>query len=453
MEPVHFIIKNDVFEKTNFLVESVNKNQTEESIIELKKHLTMHYNYDLTNEQLGTLIGIYTDCETLKQNDKLKKIIDLVNQVRIKTPILALELLKNNQIRNLILESPSPFPTARSLSIINRETRNAISDSICVRINNNPQIGLETLEFNDINQVLNFLKMYGTRLSVLNTGKISVNQVDLHYIVQYCPNLEILRVGYFNPNINFDESEYRNDDGEDDEDMNLPACPIFAEVGEILSQLLKLKEITMNNMDIDDTFIFEIDSLNELEKINFNFANWGLGVVTSTGFESLCNHKNLKSLDITSDFHLDLKDLSGLSQLKELEHLTLSREAINTVEELQPIGALHQLKSLTLGGYEDYQNKLSYLLQLKQLEIIKFDEVDTDIGSYAFSILKQLESLKELIFKYTDIAEEGIIGLCTLTQLRKLSLGTIKPEAVRFIKSNLPQLEKFTYDLPDVNPS
>lgn len=119
-------------------------------------------------------------------------------------------------------------------------------------------------------------------------------------------------------------------------------------------------------------------------------------VVDLDVLESLSSLKRLTLL-----FSEQLKDISPIAALVQLEHLNLSK---NSLENISALSSLSQLKQLIL-----YQNNISDLTALQNLHNLEVLWLSTN-KIKDVSTLKNLQSLKQLYLYDNEIAEIDALG-------------------------------------------
>ncbi len=232
---------------------------------------------------------------------------------------------------------------------------------------------------------------------------------------------------------------------------SLKKFTIMGEKGEIkdltpLVQLPELEELNIIEQQVTDLSVLsKIKSLKTLAFSQEDFKNYeSLKLLTQLEslnlFSASLNNidfvkplKNLKSLSINQhNVENKVSDLSPLTNLTKLEHLSLYSSDIRT---LKPLENLENLRELYVAGKQI--NSLSSLERLTQLEILMVN--DTQVSS--------LESLKPLIkLKQLYIANNRITSidpLLSLENLEVISLGYSYITTIPAGVTNLPKLEQF----------
>ncbi len=163
-----------------------------------------------------------------------------------------------------------------------------------------------------------------------------------------------------------------------------------------LSFFKNLNTLSIENFDIND--LSPITKLQNLEHLTFKSNK-----LSHTDLTPLTYLPKLISLTITSNH---INNLETISNLRKLEELSLF---INEVNDISNLSELKNLKILNIGA--NSINNIDALAPLKKLEILILNYNDID----DFSVLKNLTNLKELYLTYMTIPSlEPLYGLQNL---------------------------------------
>ncbi|MBR6562217.1 MAG: leucine-rich repeat domain-containing protein, partial [Oscillospiraceae bacterium] len=167
----------------------------------------------------------------------------------------------------------------------------------------------------------------------------------------------------------------------------LPECNIYCDENDIV------EELTLGG----ETFMSDVKEL--------NLAGRGI-----TDISVLEKCTQLEKLDLRNN---NISNLDALSGLTELNWLCLWN---NKIEDIAALIPLAKLRYLDLDG-----NKVTNLAPLKGL--VELEELWlSDNSPRNLNALAELKNLTRLGLKNTELTEEGVEILCTLTKLKELTL-------------------------------
>lgn len=151
-------------------------------------------------------------------------------------------------------------------------------------------------------------------------------------------------------------------------------------------------------------------------------------------FNAICQLENLKSLYIQSN---GIKDLSAISNLKNLKHLGLF--GLTKVENIKPISDLKQLLTLNLEHFK----KITDFSSISELTKLQGLQIDGDMYTAQiiedFEFLNSLTELKYLTFTNSKAKNKNFDSITKLSNLEMIRISTNYPKAefkkLRGIKS------------------
>ena len=171
-------------------------------------------------------------------------------------------------------------------------------------------------------------------------------------------------------------------------------------LGIISGKLPSLRSLVIaTKMDVSGIGLVHISEMRRLECLELER---GAGeCITDNFLKVICSLGRLKSLRITHCTQISDRSLNYLQHLHRLEYLELSCWGICefTDEGARQLSKLHNLKRLTLAGWEHL----------------------TDRGLYYLSKMRSLERLN--VRNARRITDEGVNWLHSLTHLRELELA------------------------------
>lgn len=174
-----------------------------------------------------------------------------------------------------------------------------------------------------------------------------------------------------------------------------------------IGKLTRLKELSLGGTYLNSYIEFEsiepLANLTRLEKLN-------LAYVSLPDISPLANIKNLEILDFTMAYNL--KDISYLSELINLEELYMQETQIEDISSLRYLNNLNRL-SFTCTGVDD----ISTLANLKNLKYLNmFDTYVCDITP-----ISNITSLEMLYLGFTDVKDITLLN--DLINLKRLDIS------------------------------
>ena len=199
-----------------------------------------------------------------------------------------------------------------------------------------------------------------------------------------------------------------------------------------VSGMQNLKQLNINRTTITQGGIPQ--NLSSLEKLYIEDV-WPLeGTIFLKGYESL----NTLVID-----NSNIYGISGLADMKKLEHLDLSKTSILSLPEISEAKTLKQAYL-----YRADENTINALSSLKELRRLSMEICVGDIQN--LSKLKKLESLEIKSSNSDDFS-----ALSNLTKLKKLVISSNKLTDISFV-SKLDRLEHLSFarcsNLSDISP-
>lgn len=186
----------------------------------------------------------------------------------------------------------------------------------------------------------------------------------------------------------------------------LPNCAIHSETTEEENQDISFGGVTFH------TDVAEL-----------NLTGMGLQNISA-----LSNCKNLQHLDLSGN---NITDLSPLMDLPMLKWLNISN---NSVSDLRPLMGMSSIRFLNASGnYIGSTVPIGNMVGLTELHL-------SDNSIYDFSGLKKLRSLQTLGLSNTNLTNEGLLSLMSLTTLSSLNIENnpnLTTEAVNTLEKNL----------------
>lgn len=186
----------------------------------------------------------------------------------------------------------------------------------------------------------------------------------------------------------------------------LPSCAIHSETSEEENQDISFGGVTF-----------------KADVAELNLSGMGLQSISA-----LSNCKNLQHLDLSGN---NITDLSPLMDLPMLKWLNISN---NNVSDLRPLMGMSSIRFLNASGnYIGSTVPLGNMVGLTELHL-------SDNSIYDFSGLKKLRSLQTLGLKNTNLSNEGLMGLMSLTGLSSLNIENnpnLTTDAVNMLEKNL----------------
>ena len=186
----------------------------------------------------------------------------------------------------------------------------------------------------------------------------------------------------------------------------LPNCAIHSETSEEENQDISFGGVTFN------TDVAEL-----------NLTGMGLQNISA-----LSNCKNLQRLDLSGN---SITDLSPLMDLPMLKWLNISN---NSVSDLRPLMGMSSIRFLNASGnYIGSTVPIGNMVGLTELHL-------SDNSIYDFSGLKKLRSLQTLGLSNTNLTNEGLLSIMSLTGLTSLNIENnpaLTTEAVNMLETNL----------------
>jgi len=200
-----------------------------------------------------------------------------------------------------------------------------------------------------------------------------------------------------------------------------------------LAKLKNLREINVESVRVDDTWLEKISVLPRLEYLNLFKTHVG-----GRGFAAFAGHESFKKLrifvGIKDDAEIDL-DLTGLCRTN-LEELQIGGHF--GMQSLKCIGGIRSLRELRLfgdlGGFSD-DTIASELSQLPQLRFLHMTDncFISDRGASELSKISTLQSLMVSGF----LTDDGVSELSNIPSLRLLVVASSKVDSA------------FTQDIPE----
>ena len=205
-----------------------------------------------------------------------------------------------------------------------------------------------------------------------------------------------------------------------------------------LAQLKSLRKLT-SNLDVTDKGLAELVKLPHLESLSV-----GGDGVTDAGLEHIARMTSLKHLEFQNCPITD-KGLEKLVTLTNLEYLLLSGTRVSG-DGLATLTKLPKLNSLSLNfgkSYQDYHGDRPHLKHVGALEQLKTLTLDGGrLASEDLSELQELVNVRELTVSGWPVTDEGAMYLGGLISLTSLTIedGALSDFGLKHL-GNLRRLE------------
>jgi thiol-disulfide isomerase/thioredoxin len=202
---------------------------------------------------------------------------------------------------------------------------------------------------------------------------------------------------------------------------------------EELAKLKKLREINVEHVPVDDTWLEKISVLSNLESLVLFSTR-----VAGEGFAAFAGHQSFRELRIfigpvdDAEIEVDLSHL-GKTNLEELQI-----DGHFGMQSLKALGEIRSLRELILWGElrgfsdDTITPELSKLPHLRLLYMTG-DCFITDVGAHALSKISTLQSLMVSGF----LTDNGVSELSNIPSLRRLVVSSSKVDSA------------FTQDIPE----
>lgn len=214
-----------------------------------------------------------------------------------------------------------------------------------------------------------------------------------------------------------------------------------------LGQLKVLQEIMLSaykvkdqGFGVGDEALRILSQLPDLERITLRSTK-----ITDTGVGYLDRLQSLKCLQIegTAVTNVGLSKLSGLSRLEVLSLGAYDEGADITDDGLIHIGALTNLKHLSLSGTKITDQGLVHLKSLKHLEDLNLEATQVTEGGLA--LLEPLDALQELrLYTRSSVTDVGAAHLAKLKSLRIITDNLDVTDRGVALLATLPHLERLS---------
>lgn len=179
-----------------------------------------------------------------------------------------------------------------------------------------------------------------------------------------------------------------------------------------LSKLTNLKELEISQVKIGNV-------TENLTSTKIEYLKFSKSLPSDSSLKPLTEIKTLKKLVIDSCSNLDDKDLSMISQISNLEELSLLYLPLMTDISFKGVSSLNYLKKLVV-------------------------KVAKDITDASILSLEYLTNLEDLMLEYTSITDKGIKGLSKLKKLKSVNLvgsSKLSDEIFNQLPSSLETME------------
>jgi hypothetical protein len=209
-----------------------------------------------------------------------------------------------------------------------------------------------------------------------------------------------------------------------------------------LRVLPQLQRLSLEGPSVNDETIRRIRELSHLQFVRFSDTS-----ITSAGLKQLVGLDELREIDFFGGTNIVDNGLQSLTQLPNLETLSLLGTNISD-EGLGHLRAASRLKALTLYGTEVGDNGLQHIVQIPSLRVLNL--AYTHVTDSGLAMLETLPELEELYLFNTDISDAGAVHIAKLKQLRILRTEDTKvTEAGLFLLRDHKHLETLSVG-PDV---
>jgi Leucine-rich repeat (LRR) protein len=205
-----------------------------------------------------------------------------------------------------------------------------------------------------------------------------------------------------------------------------------------LTGLPRLRELNVSRTLIDDEGLAHLSGCRKLQVLNL-----GATPITDSGLPYIANIPQLRSL-VLADQQFGVQGLTALWSAPKIEHINLS--AVSLAEDgLAGIENLTHLRELELNWTQVGDREAQYIGRLNSLQRLALAEtLVSDVGMQAIAHLRSLERLdisytattgvglrhiahlahlKELIVTATDVDDNGLESIARLQDLRLLEMS------------------------------
>jgi thiol-disulfide isomerase/thioredoxin len=187
-----------------------------------------------------------------------------------------------------------------------------------------------------------------------------------------------------------------------------------------LAKLSKLRELNLEDISVDDSWLEQMSTVQTLEVLNLFKTE-----VTGPGFRAFKKHNHLRRVDLfvgnVNDMEIEF-DLAALADTKVQELQLNGRFGMTSLRSLAGMKELRELRlDGDLGGSSD-DSLISVLAELPELHTLRLSSncFITDGGAIELSKLDTLQTLMVSGF----VTEKGIEALSRMPSLRLLSVAS-----------------------------
>ncbi len=244
------------------------------------------------------------------------------------------------------------------------------------------------------------------------------------------------------------------------------SSPLTDRALEYISNMTNLKELTICGLNFTDEGIKNLTRLQNLENLLIGDAP----KLTNKCLEDIAKLKNMRDLGLPQDANLTISGLKSLNSLENLERLDLYRILQDNTG--MDISGLKNLKILAIGLDNKEDNRLrdsdlACLSQLKNLEDLSISTVgigneglkhlqnltnihrlqllNSKIDDEGLRYLSRMEKLVDLWISGADFSGEGFKYLHNLKRIQRLEIHSYKrvnQQYINRLRKELPELNR-----------